>query len=161
MEELQRMEADVLRRLELLSEGGTLDYDRPNLHRVHPSATPPPGYSESAVLSPRISLAGYHAVLLANACERGTSSRLMAIAAAEKDYELSLRRPPAYLDADPDVNAHDRDEAILRWVGKRPEEAAVWESCSYSYVRKVRRAHKRDQMTGEPLEETEGCAHAA
>lgn len=153
MEELQRMEADVLRRLELLSEGGTLDYDRPNLHRVHPSATPPPGYSESAVLSPRISLAGYHAVLLANACERGTSSRLMAIAAAERDLETARKRPPAYLDPDVDQNVADRDEAILRWTGKRAEWVAVMENCSYGHVRKLRRLHKLKPTDGVPTEE--------
>jgi hypothetical protein len=151
---LDQDELDVLRKLERLSEGGTLDLDRPSLHRVHPGSSVPPGVTDAleADLRPDMSLWAYHANLLRKAREKGSHARHLAIAAAELDYETAIARPPAYIEADSEQNANDRDEAILRWEGKRAEWVAVFENCSFSHVRKLRRLHKMNQSTGVPLE---------
>jgi hypothetical protein len=152
---LEKLETEVLRKLELLSEGGTLNLDRPSLHRVHPGSTVPPGVDENNLegsARPEVSLLAYHAELLEKARERGFSARLAAIAAAELDLETARKRPPAYIDPDSAQNVLDRDEAILRWVGKRAEWVAVVEKCSFSHVRKLRRLHKMNPATGEPRE---------
>lgn len=154
--QLDPLEAEILKKLERLSEGGTLDLERPSLHHVHPGSSVPPGVDEETQeshLSPNMSLWLYHREKLNAGRERGFVWRLTAITQAAKDYQTQLARPPTYIDPDSEKNANDRDEAILRWTGKRPEEVAVWEHCSYSYVRKVRRLHKLNQMTGEPVEE--------
>lgn len=158
LEILDQLEAIVLQQLAMLQEGRTLDLDRPNLHRAHPGATPPPGTNLRAVGddSPpdaAFSLAEYHKWLLDKARDRGPVARLRAIAEATLDYETSIKRRPAYIDADPDVNSRNRDEAILRWEGKRAEEVAVFERCSFSYVRKLRRKEGLDPRTGRRLED--------
>lgn len=156
MDNLREMEADVLRRLEMLSEGGTLDLERPSLHRVHPGSSSPPGTSEDGgqegCMRPEVSLWAYHQQRLEERRESSTSVRLTAIAEAEKDLETSKRRPPAYIEPDSEQNSDDRDEAILRWEGKSAEWVAVMENCSFSHVRKLRRLAKRRQSDGTPLE---------
>jgi hypothetical protein len=156
MSDLDQMEADVLRRLEMLSEGGTLDLERPSLHRVHPGSTVPPGVREhiEAHLCPDVSLWAYHQHRLNQRRESAVYVRLTAIAEAERDLETSLKRPPSYIEPDSNQNAEDRDEAILRWEGKPAEVAAVFEHCSFSHVRKLRRMHKRKPNDGMPILET-------
>lgn len=150
---LDDLELDVLRRLAMLAEGACSAYDRPNLHRAHPGSTPPPGSDVQGVLSQNVSLATYHQGLMRQAREKGVSALLVAIAAAELDYQTAVRRPPAYIDADSEQNAEDRDEAILRWAGKRAEVVAVFEQCSFSHVRKLRRIHKLKPSDGLPVNE--------
>ncbi len=154
-EPLETLEAEILRKLSMLAEGRASDYSRPNLHRAAPSSTPPPGSNQAnnGHLSPLVSLMEYHQAQLIRCRERSLSVRLTAIAEAEHDYHVAKKRPPAYLDPSSEQNADDRDEAILRWEGKRAEWVAVMEGCSFSHVRKLRRLHKKDKL-GEPLEES-------
>jgi hypothetical protein len=100
---------------------------------------------------PAVSLLEYHRFRLDRARGRGAVAHLVAITEAEKDAETSVRRPPSYL-ADAAQNAEDRDAAILRWEGRRPEAVAVWEDSTFSNVRRVRMKYKRDPMTGYPRE---------
>lgn len=161
IDSLEQMEIDVLRRLEMLSEGGTLDTDRPSLHRVHPGSSAPPGVSEDdglpAHLRPEVSLWAYHSQRLEERRASSASVRLTAIAEAEKDLETSKRRQPAYIDADSAQNSEDRDEAILRWEGKSAEWVAVMENCSFPHVRKLRRLDKRKQSCGHRIEDECHC----
>ncbi len=153
-EPLETLEAEILRKLAFLAEGRASDYSRPNLHRAAPSSTPPPGSNQAnnGHLSPLVSLMEYHQAQFIACRQRGRSKRLTAIAEAEHDYHVAKKRPPAYLDPSSDQNAEDRDEAILRWEGKRAEWVAVMEQCSFSHVRKLRRLHKLNQATGKPVE---------
>lgn len=152
---ISTLEKQVLIKLSLLGEGRSLTYDRPNLHRVHPAATPPPGVNETkpgeSHLNQTVSLAQYHAYRLDLARGKSVGARLTALAEAERDYETTIKPPPRYIDPDPDQNSQDRDEAILRWEGKRPEWVAVFENCSESHVRKIRKKHDRDPMMGGKL----------
>ncbi len=151
-EPLETLEAEILRKLAFLAEGRASDYSRPNLHRAAPSSTPPPGSNQAnnGHLSPLVSLMEYHQAQFARCRERGVSVRLTAIAAANKDFETTKHRTPAYNSPDSEQNADERDQAILiRWAGYRPEWPAVFEDCSESYVRKLRRRTKRNPMTGE------------
>lgn len=153
--QLEILEAEILNKLEMLSEGGTCDLDRPNLHRVHPGSSVPPGVDEDEQMShlrPEMSLWAYHATRLRERMNSPDSLRLTALAEAEKDYATARKRPPAFIDSDSDQNAADRDEAILRWSGKSAEWVAVFEQCSFSHVRKLRRLHGLNQSTGEPVE---------
>lgn len=147
---LESLENKVLIKLNLLGEGRSLTYDRPNLHRVHPAATPPPGVNETkpgeSHMNQTVSLAEYHAHRLDLARGKSTGARLTALAEAERDYETTIKPPPRYIDPDPDQNSQDRNHAILRWEGKRAEWVAVFENCSESHVRKMRRRDNRDAM---------------
>lgn len=146
---LEHLEREILRKLALLAEGRSSDYTRPNLHRSAPASAPPIGAFASP-LSPLVSLLEYHTTQFAKCRERGVSVRLTAIAQANKDFETTVHRAPAYNSPDSEQNAQERDEAILtRWTGYRPEWPAVFEDCSESYVRKLRRRCHRDPMTGE------------
>ena len=150
-ESLDVREWKVLRRLQFIAEGGTLDLDRPLLKRTHPGSSVPPGVDKGS-LSPDTSLYEYHHALLAAKRSASDSVRRAAISAAELDLNTTLNRGPAYISPDSDQNKKDRDDAILRREGERPEEVAVLESCSSSYVRKIRKANNRDQTWGGSLE---------
>jgi hypothetical protein len=153
--QLDTLEAEILNKLEMLSEGGTCDLDRPNLHRVHPGSSVPPGVDEEAQeshLRPEMSLWAYHKGKLAKARTEPFGRRLTAIAEAEVDYENSVKRPLSYISPDSEQNSKDRDDAILRWTGRRPEEVAVFEQCSSSYVRKIRKRNNLDQTWGGSLD---------
>ncbi len=152
MDPLELLEREILGKLSMLAEGRASQYDRPNLHRSAPGSLEPPG-AFAGPLSPIRSLVEFHQRKLGASREKGLSARLTAIAEAELDYQTARRRPPAYLDPSSDQNIEDRDEAILRWTGRRAEWVAVMEGCSFSHVRKLRRLHKLNQTTGEALEE--------
>ncbi len=148
---LDALERDILRKLSMLAEGRTSDYTRPNLHRSAPQSTEPPG-AFAGDLSPLTPLVEYHRQQFDRCRGSGVSVRLTAIARAEHDYHTVKKRPPAYLSPDSEENAEERDRAILDvWEGYRPEWPAVFEDCSEAFVRKLRKRHKRDPMTGEPL----------
>lgn len=152
-ENLDQLEHQILHGLSLIQEGRSLTYDRPNLHRAHPAATPPPGAQpdrHNPEPDPLVSLLEYHRYRLDQARDRSFSHRLTTLAEAAKDLETSRRRGPRYISPDSAQNSDDRDQAILRWHGKRPEWVAVFESCSASYVRKVRKHNELDQTSGEP-----------
>lgn len=153
MGDLDRLENTILKQLAMVGEGATLDYDRPTLHRAHPGSTEPAG-AFSGDLSPQVSLALYHHQKLLGARQKGLSVRLTALAEASRDLETTKHRPPTYNSPDSEQNAQERDQAILTvWAGYRPEWPAVFENCSESYVRKLRRRCKRNPMTGELTEE--------
>jgi hypothetical protein len=141
----------------MLAEGGTSTLDPNRVHQSSSDSKPPAGVE--AVLGESVSLWVYHQGKLLAAAEKATHVRLRAIAEAERDLEFSLKRPPAYISPDSEQNSKDRDEAILRHTGRRPEEVAVWENCSCSYVRKIRKRAHRDQTWGGSLEgfETEAA----
>jgi hypothetical protein len=151
---LDALEAEVLRKLEMLSEGGTSNLDPNRVHQSPAGSNPPPGITEAlqSDLSPEASLWAYHSGQLKRAREKSFATRLTAIARAELDLERQLKRPPSYISPDSEQNAKDRDEAILRWTGRRPEEVAVFEGCSASYVRKIRKRCHRDQTWGGSLD---------
>ncbi len=151
MDPLDLLEREILGKLSMLAEGRASQYDRPNLHRSAPGSLEPPG-AFAAPLSPARSLVEYHDRRFMACHDKGLSARLTAIAEAELDYQTAKRRPPAYLDPSSDQNIEDRDEAILRWTGRRAEWVAVMEGCSFSHVRKLRRLHKMNQTTGERIE---------
>ncbi len=149
---LDDLERDILRKLSMLAEGRTSDYTRPNLHRSAPQSTEPPG-AFAGDLSPLVSLMEYHRRQFDRCRQKGLSVRLTALAQASRDVETAKHRQPAYNSPDSEQNAKERDEAILvRWAGYRPEWPAVFEDCSESYVRKLRRRCHREPMTGELLE---------
>jgi hypothetical protein len=152
--ELERLETQVLKRLALLAEGGTSTLDPNKVHESSSESKPPPGTDErnTGVLSQNVSLATYHRGLLLKAREKSMGARLAALAAAHLDLECQLKRPPAYISPDSSENAKDRDEAILRHEGQRPEYVATFEKCSASYVRKIRKRANRDQTWGGSLE---------
>jgi len=153
--DLDLLERDVLRKLELLSEGGTMDLGRLNLHRAHPQGSPPPGFdrAQNGVLSSLVSLMGYHADLMSQARERGLSARLMAIANANADYDSTVKRKLAFNSFDAELNTEDRNTAILvHFEGCRPEWPAAYMGCSTSHVEKLRRRNGRDAILGERLD---------
>jgi hypothetical protein len=92
-------------------------------------------------LRPEVSLWSYHKQWLEERRNSSYSVRLTAIAEAEKDLETSKRRPPAFVNPDTAEHTEERDEAILRWEGKSAEWVAVFEHCSFSHVRKLRKLH--------------------
>lgn len=142
---LAQLEEEILSRLSMVAEGRSGDYDRPNLHRVHPGATAPPG----RLGDPLTSLRDYHATLIDRARERGFSAHLMAIAEAQVDLESALRRQPTFNDPDAEQNTADRDAAILvHFEGVRPEWPAAVMKCSASHVEKLRRRNGRDAIRG-------------
>lgn len=148
---LDDLEAEILRKLERISEGGVQNLDPNRVHQSRAGSNPPHGVDEDSlegVLRPEVSLWAYHQEKLANKRESTASVRLTAIAEAERDYETAVKRPPAYIKPDSDQNADDRDEAILRWEGKPAEWVAVMEHCSFSHVRKLRRLAKRRPSDG-------------
>jgi hypothetical protein len=156
-ETLEDLEQDILRKLAMVAEGRSSDYDRPNLHRAHPGSTPPPGHE--GVGSPTTSLMEYHKALIEKARGRGFSAHLMAIAEASADYETSVRRQPTFNSFDSDQNTADRDAAILtHFEGVRPEWPAAVMKCSSSHVEKLRRKNGRDAILGERLDRTEAFA---
>jgi hypothetical protein len=158
MDTLDELEAQVLAKLELLAEGRSSDYGRPNLHRAHPQSSAPPGAFEGD-LSPMLSLKAYHEELMGKARERGFSARLMAIAQAHADLDGSLKRVPTYNSPDSDQNTNDRDAAILvHFEGCRPEWPAAYMGCSASHVEKLRRKSGRDAILGEHIARTEAFA---
>lgn len=143
---LERAERAILNKLALLAEGGVAPMDKPNLHRSAPESSPPPGFGLGVE---EVSLALFHQERFVKARESGKQHfRLRVIAEAERDYELATRKRPKYLSPDSDENARDKDESILRWGGKRPEWVAVFEGCSESHVRKLRKRNGRDPKTG-------------
>ncbi len=149
MDPLDLLEREILGKLSLLAEGRASQYDRPNLHRSAPGSLEPPG-AFAGDLSPVLSLMTYHQRRFIACRERGVSVRLTAIAQANKDYETTIHRAPAYNSPDSTQNAEERDTAILeRWTGYRPEWPAVFEDCSEAYVRRLRKRCKRDAMTGQ------------
>lgn len=153
--DLDVIEHQVLNKLEMLSEGGTLNLNKPSLHAVHPGSSAPPGVDEEGLEGAEsllTSLWAFHMIRLEQRRESSYSVRLAAITEAEKDYETAIRRPPTYIDPDSAQNADDRDEAILRWEGKAAEWVAVMEGCSFSHVRKLRRLAKRSPKDGRTLE---------
>jgi hypothetical protein len=155
MSDLDALEAEVLRKLEMLSEGATLNLDPNRVHSSRAGSSPPPGTKEddTGVLSVAVSLMGYHKELMSHARERGISARLMAIARAYADYDASVKRPPTFNSFDSDQNTVDRDAAILvHFEGRRPEWPAAYMDCSASHVEKLRRRSGRDARTGERLE---------
>lgn len=152
---LDDLEVEILRKLELLSEGSTLNLDPNRVHQSRAGSTVPPGVDEEhgeSHLRPEMSLWLYHREKLSERRESTTSVRLTAIAEAEKDLETARKRPPAYIEPDSEQNAGDRDEAILRWEGKPAEWVAVMERCSFSHVRKLRRLAKRRPSDGTMVE---------
>lgn len=152
--QLDDLEAQILRKLEMLSEGSTLNLNPNRVHQSRAGSSLPPGVDEEngeSHLRPELSLWAYHRTRLSERAAASDSVRLTAIAEAERDYFTSVKRPPAFIEPDSTQNAEDRDEAILRWEGKRAEWVAVIENCSFSHVRKLRRIHKLHQATGEPL----------
>ncbi len=149
---LEGLERDILRKLSMLAEGRVSDYTRPNLHRSAPQSAEPPG-AFAGDLSPLVSLMEYHRRQFDRCRQKGLSVRLTALAQASRDVETAKHRQPAYNSPDSEQNAKERDEAVLTWVGYRPEWPAVFCDCSESYVRKLRRRHHRDPMTGHLLED--------
>jgi hypothetical protein len=147
---LELLTKHILAKLEMVAEGTTQDLERPNLHRVHPGSTPPPGAypgrSKTGPPDPCVSLRAYNEWLLARA--QTVPERLKALAEAMRDYETAQHPPRTYMSADSAQNKKERDEAILSWEGYRPEWVAVYEHCSESNVRKVRKANQRDQKLG-------------
>lgn len=148
---LDDLEVEILRKLEMLSEGSTLNLDPNRVHQSRAGSTVPPGVDEEhgeSHLRPEMSLWLYHREKLSERRESTTSVRLTAIAEAEKDVETARKRPPAYIEPDSEQNAGDRDEAILRWEGKPAEWVAVMQGCSFSHVRKLRKMNKMNPATG-------------
>jgi hypothetical protein len=156
--DLEHLETQVLHRLEMLAEGGVTNLDPDRVHQSSTGSKLPPGTGiAEGVLSQNVSLAAYHHELLVVAREKGLGARLAAIAAAQLDLECQLKRPPAYISPDSSENAKDRDEAILRHEGQRPEWVATFENCSFSYVRKLRKLHKLHPNTGYRIGEDEAA----
>jgi hypothetical protein len=160
MDALAALEREILSKLEMLAEGRSSAYDKPNLHRAHPQSSAPPGFrDEQDGLSPMLSLKAYHEALMRKANERGSSARLMAIAQAFADYDYSIKRAPTFNSFDSELNTADRDAAILvHFEGCRPEWPAAYMGCSASHVEKLRRKSGRDAILGEHLERTEAFA---
>lgn len=157
---LDTLESEVIRRLALLAEGRAMDYDRLNLHRVHPGSTPPPGAhgASRGDLRPWLSLSAYHQELMNKAREKGLHARLRAIAEAEADYEMSIKRQPTFDSSLSSQNTEERDTAILvHFEGCRPEWPAAFMRCSASHVEKLRRRNGRDATLGERIVQTEAA----
>ena len=146
-EDIERLQRNILGKLVLLAEGGVAPMDKPNLHRSAPESSPPPGAFQPLE---EVSLALYYEKRFDDVRESKQWVRLKVVAEAERDWELAAHKRPRYLSPDSDENAKNRDEAVLRWEGKRPEWVAVFEGCSESYVRKLRKKAGRDPKTGMP-----------
>src|SRR5262249_38968068 len=136
----------------MLMEGAIFNYDKEAGHGAVFGSRIPPGTGGLESERDTISLYAYHKPQLAERKDMADHIPPQAVAEAERDYETFKRRPPAYIDPDSDQNKADRDEAILRWSGKRAEWVAVMEGCSKEHVRKLRKLHKLNPIDGERLE---------
>lgn len=162
MDTLDQLEHQILLKLEMLAEGRSSEYGKLNVHRAHPSSTPPPGF-ENGVSAPLTSLMEFHKEKMLRARERAldgpVSVRLMAIATAFADFDYAVKRPPTFNSPDSDENTEDRDTAILvHFEGSRPEWPAAYMGCSSSHVEKLRRRNHRDAILGEHIARTEAFA---
>lgn len=159
---LQLLERQILAKLEMLAEGSSSAYDKPNLHRAHPQSKAPPGLrGDNGHLSPFFSLMEYHRTMMRKAAERGDNARLMAIAEATADYNSAIKRQPTYNTFDAEQNTADRDAAILvHFEGQRPEWPAAVMKCSASHIEKLRRRTGRDAITGEKRPDEQNAAVA-
>lgn len=148
-EELVRRIMSVLREMSLLSEinAAPLDGDRIS-HSASQSSAPP-----GAVLQGRrdlrdLSLATYWDARFK--LVKGNERRLLTfLYLAERDLAAAQRRQPM---ADPHESRAIRERRVLlAYEGMSPLEAALAEGCSESWIRKTRRANRRDSQNGELL----------